>query len=332
MLALVFSALIVLLDQFFKHWIVLTIPLSEKRVLIPGILGLTHVENTGAAFSILSDQRWLLAGIAFVVALVLVFILMRYNEGFWGTLGLAAVLGGAVGNLIDRVLHGYVVDMFYPLFMNFAIFNVADVFITLGGLTFCVFFIIKSFKPPETQEHARGTPYEDDSEPDGRRDGADIDARDGLGGPENGDGGYDEDGIGDEDDEDDEDDFDSFSGPRAASRKKREAAKQRGEEVRPGEPDAPDYGEPATGAFEDDDYITEAVASIASKLSALEESEADEAESDAGSEAEARDGPEIPELLKSLESLESLESELRAIEDYDVDRLLQDYGFEEDSR
>ena len=146
MLCFIFAALIVLLDQLFKRWIVLTLALNEETVLLKGVVNLMHVENSGAAFSILPEQRWLLAGIAFVAALVLIAILLRYNEGFWGTLGLAAVLGGTVGNLIDRVFHGYVVDMFRTTFIGFAIFNIADIFITLGGITFCIFFIISSIK------------------------------------------------------------------------------------------------------------------------------------------------------------------------------------------
>ena len=146
MLCFVFAALVVLLDQFMKRWVLLTLALQEHKVLIPGILSLTNVRNTGAAFSILSNQRWLLTGIAFGTVLFLIAILLRYDEGFWGTLGLSAVLGGAVGNLIDRLFYGYVIDIFNPLFINFAIFNIADIFITLGGITFIVFFIHTTVK------------------------------------------------------------------------------------------------------------------------------------------------------------------------------------------
>jgi signal peptidase II len=114
--------------------------------LINGFISLTYEKNTGAAFSILSGQRWPLAAIMFVCIIIITAILLRYNEGFWGTLGLAAVLGGAVGNLIDRVVLGHVVDMFSFQFVSFAIFNVADIFITLGGLTFIIFFIISTIK------------------------------------------------------------------------------------------------------------------------------------------------------------------------------------------
>jgi len=161
MLCFVFAALVVLLDQFIKRWVVLTLPLSDKTVLIPGIIGLTHVENRGASFGMLSDSPWVLVGVACLAVLLLAAILLRYNDGFWGTLGLAAVLGGAVGNLIDRlqlvehagvVAPGKVVDMFEFYFVRFAIFNIADIFITLGGLTFIVFFIISTIKQSRKEE------------------------------------------------------------------------------------------------------------------------------------------------------------------------------------
>ena len=152
MLCFVFAVLVALLDQFFKRWIILTLALEESRDLIPGVIELTHIENPGAAFSILAGQRWLLAGIAFVAVLLLIAILLRYNEGFWGTLGLSAVLGGAVGNLIDRVAYGAVIDMFNLQFMHFAIFNIADIFITLGGIIFLIHFIVTSIRPPASKK------------------------------------------------------------------------------------------------------------------------------------------------------------------------------------
>ena len=164
MLCFVFSALVVLLDQFFKRWIVLTMAINGEMELIPGIIKLTRVENYGASFSILSDQRWLLVGISFAACVLLIFIMLRYNEGFWGTLGLASLLGGAASNLFDRVLHGYVVDMFEPVFINFAIFNIADIFITLGGITFCIFFIISSIRGGKSSKKAHDHGYEHEEE------------------------------------------------------------------------------------------------------------------------------------------------------------------------
>jgi len=148
MLCFLFAALVIALDQFIKQWIKLTLDIGEiGPELIPGVLGLTRWENDGAMLNILSGQQWLLSGIALAAAIVLIMILLRYNEGFWGTLGLAAVLGGTVGNLIDRILNGgRVIDMFRTLFISFPIFNIADVFITLGFIVFLIHFIALSFK------------------------------------------------------------------------------------------------------------------------------------------------------------------------------------------
>jgi signal peptidase II len=169
MLCFLFAALIVTLDQFFKHWIMRTLELREVGpVLIPGILGLTRWENDGAMLNILAGQQWLLAGIALVAAFALVMILLRYNEGFWGTLGLAAVLGGTVGNLVDRIFNdGYVVDMFRTLFISFPIFNIADIFITLGFVTFCIHFIALSFKAGKHAESSAVTASADEFETSG---------------------------------------------------------------------------------------------------------------------------------------------------------------------
>ena len=158
MLCFIFAALIVALDQFFKHWIMRTLDIGDVGPeVIPGILGLTRWENDGAMLNILSGQQWLLAGIAFGAAIVLIMILLRYNEGFWGTLGLAAVLGGTVGNLADRVFNGgKVVDMFRTLFIDFPIFNIADIFITLGFITFLVHFIVLTVKG---EKNERSTGY-----------------------------------------------------------------------------------------------------------------------------------------------------------------------------
>ena len=153
MLIFAFSALIVLVDQLFKHWIVLTLSAGGDRVLIPGVLRLVYAENFGAAFGIFATgNRWPLAAVMLVAIIVLVIILRRYNGGFWGSLGLAAALGGGIGNLIDRVWNGYVVDMFEVMFINFAIFNVADIFITLGAITFFVHFIVTSGKGKKAED------------------------------------------------------------------------------------------------------------------------------------------------------------------------------------
>ena len=146
MFFILFPAIIVLADQLFKYWITSKLAEGGTIVLIKGLIHLTYEENTGAAFSILSDMRWLLIVLASIGILAIIYILLTHKGGFAGKLGLAAVLGGAIGNLIDRVVLGYVVDMFSFDFMSFAIFNVADIFITIGGIIFILDYLIPVFK------------------------------------------------------------------------------------------------------------------------------------------------------------------------------------------
>lgn len=136
MIYFIFSALIVLIDRGIKYWISTTLYLGQVMEAIPGVLRITHVENTGAAFSIFSDMRWPLVAVSSVAVIVLIFVVLLYRDGELGRLSASFMLGGAVGNLIDRVLTGKVVDMFEPVFINFAVFNVADIFVTVGCLMF----------------------------------------------------------------------------------------------------------------------------------------------------------------------------------------------------
>lgn len=154
--AAVLAAAAVGLDQLTKYLTVQHIALFEDVPLLPGIVHLTHTHNTGAAFSMLSGQRWPLILMTVIVLALIVFVLVRKTVTKpFGVLTLAAVFGGAIGNLIDRVLYGYVVDMIEVEFINFAVFNVADIFVTCGGVLLCVYiaFFHEDKKPlPPTEE------------------------------------------------------------------------------------------------------------------------------------------------------------------------------------
>lgn len=104
----------------------------EGKTLLPGILGLRYTRNTGAAFSMLSGHPWLLGivSLAFIAAAFLV-LRKKHLSGLTVT-GLMMMLGGAAGNMTDRFLTGYVPDMIEFLFVDFAIFNVADTFLCIG--------------------------------------------------------------------------------------------------------------------------------------------------------------------------------------------------------
>ena len=142
MLYAVLVVALVALDQLVKYLVVQNIPLCEYVPFLPHILDLTYVQNTGAAFSLLEEHTWILTIVSLVVSVLLVVLLVKkvFPRPF-AMAALSMVLAGAVGNLIDRALLGYVTDMFETLFMRFAVFNVADICVVVGGIAFCVYYL-----------------------------------------------------------------------------------------------------------------------------------------------------------------------------------------------
>ena len=131
---LLFSAAIVAADQVTKYLTVANIPLHTDVPFLPGVLQLTYVRNTGAAFSSFEGQQWLFA-LVFLVFTALVFWEYRKQAMPFTRLErwcIFAIYGGGLGNMIDRIRLGYVVDMIETTFMEFPVFNVADIFITCG--------------------------------------------------------------------------------------------------------------------------------------------------------------------------------------------------------
>ena len=105
---------------------------EDGQALIPGVLGLRYAENRGIAFSMLSGMPWVL-GLVSLVIIAAVFFFLRGKKLRAMTLaGLMMMLGGAAGNMLDRFIHGFVPDMIEVLFVQFAVFNVADMFLCIG--------------------------------------------------------------------------------------------------------------------------------------------------------------------------------------------------------
>ena len=129
-----FAAGIVAVDQWTKFLVLENIPLFGYADAIPGLFHLTYVQNTGAAFSAFQGAQWLFALIfaGLTVAILYEYFKKRLPFTNFERWLIAAIYGGGVGNMIDRVRFGYVVDMIDLDFMNFAVFNVADCFITCG--------------------------------------------------------------------------------------------------------------------------------------------------------------------------------------------------------
>ena len=141
LLMCLFIAGITVADQWSKYMVVEHIPLHGHVDAIPGLFHWTYTQNTGAAFSSFDGMRWLFV-LIFVVLTVAVIWEYRKKSLPFTTFErwlIAAIYGGGLGNVIDRVRLGYVVDMIEVDFVDFAVFNVADCFITCG----CILLMIR---------------------------------------------------------------------------------------------------------------------------------------------------------------------------------------------
>ena len=129
-----FAAGIVAVDQWTKALTVANIALYQDVEFIPGFLGFTYVQNTGAAFSSFEGQQWLFALIFIVFTVAIIWEYRKKSLKFttFERWCIAAIYGGGLGNMIDRLRLGYVVDMIETKFISFPVFNVADCFITCG--------------------------------------------------------------------------------------------------------------------------------------------------------------------------------------------------------
>ena len=151
-----FVAGITVADQLTKFFVVENIPLYTDVPAIDGLFHLTYTQNTGAAFSSFEGMRWMFVVIfvALTVAVVWEYAKKALPFTNFERWLIAAIYGGGLGNVIDRVRLGYVVDMIELDFMDFAVFNVADCFITCGCIALMVslVFFNKNFWKEETKE------------------------------------------------------------------------------------------------------------------------------------------------------------------------------------
>jgi len=138
-----FAAGIVAVDQITKYLVLTKIPLYGQVEFLPGFLGLTYVQNDGAAWSSFSGMQWLFILIFAVFTVGIVWEYRKKALGFtrfeWWCI--AAIYGGGLGNIIDRVRFGYVVDMIETQFISFPVFNVADCFICCGCIALMVHLV-----------------------------------------------------------------------------------------------------------------------------------------------------------------------------------------------
>lgn len=137
----------VVIDQVVKYWAFTDLQPKSTIPVIENIFHLTYVENRGAAFSILQNQIWLFVLLTIcILAMIIIAIKRGKIRTALGRWGLYLVAGGAIGNLIDRVLRGFVVDLFDFRYIHFPVFNIADIFVCVGAVLFCVYIMVQHDK------------------------------------------------------------------------------------------------------------------------------------------------------------------------------------------
>ena len=150
------GVLILIADLLTKIWAQTRLCEIGTIPLIEDVFHLTYVENRGAAFGILQDKRvfFVLITLAFVVAVV--YVILKYkNRPVVLNYGLTFMVAGALGNMIDRICRGYVVDMFDFRIINFPVFNVADIFVCIGAGLLAIFFIFCDGKEKAREDNSK---------------------------------------------------------------------------------------------------------------------------------------------------------------------------------
>lgn len=133
MFNILIAAILIIVDRVSKYLAATYLVGNGEIVIVPGLLGLRYVQNTGAAFSILSGKTGILIAVTSVALAALAYYMFSGKcESRAETACLLLIFSGGIGNLIDRVAQGYVIDYFEFLFMDFAVFNMADVYVCLG--------------------------------------------------------------------------------------------------------------------------------------------------------------------------------------------------------
>ena len=162
---------IVILDQVTKVWALNTLKSGGDITVIPGVFYLSYATNNGAAWSMFAGQRALLLLVSAGALILMAYLLKKdFIDTNLGRFSIYMVMGGAFGNLIDRALRtdGRVIDLFDFRLINFPIFNVADVFICVGGALFALYTLKTALREYRAEKAGTDTPDESDTQEDDR--------------------------------------------------------------------------------------------------------------------------------------------------------------------
>lgn len=152
MIFTIVTIVLVTIDQITKYLSTESLKGASSVVLIDKLLSLTYVENRGAAFGILQNARWVFIAFTIIAIIFIIYYKLRYKPQS-NTLNsaLCLITSGAVGNLIDRVGRGYVVDMIEITFIDYPVFNVADCFVVIGAILLSI-YVLFIYKEPKKDE------------------------------------------------------------------------------------------------------------------------------------------------------------------------------------
>lgn len=153
-LSVVGALLLVVADQLIKQWANVVLQPVGAVTLLPGIVELRYYLNDGMAFSMLAGKQTLLIVVTSIMLVCVLALLLLRRMGPWERVSWMLILGGGIGNLIDRVLNGEVVDYINVLFVNFAVFNFADICITTGVIMLVLWVLYDSFQKDKEEKTA----------------------------------------------------------------------------------------------------------------------------------------------------------------------------------
>ena len=157
------TALVIVLDQITKLIVSGNMEVGESFGLIPYIMNIHFVRNKGAAFGMLADQRWIFMTFSVIALGIMFYVLKKTNiRSHLFYISMAFIIGGGIGNMIDRTIYGSVIDFMEFDFVSFAIFNVADAFLTAGVIMMAVYLLfIEKKDKQKSEKDAEGQPEQE---------------------------------------------------------------------------------------------------------------------------------------------------------------------------
>lgn len=154
-LYLLLAAIVVGADQLVKAWTVANFNLGDSQTVLDGVFSFYYLHNTGGAFSILEGNMVFFTIITIAALIAAIYYLAKHvHDSKWLTIGMSLFIAGAAGNFIDRIRQGYVVDMFRFDFIDFPIFNVADVSLVIGVIMIFIYLLLEE-KKERADKHAK---------------------------------------------------------------------------------------------------------------------------------------------------------------------------------